>query len=70
MTKSDAMSRDYDLIKGRENVEVCFTITSLADIPEWVPEALGNKRRIETEKKVHDLRIKTFVSMEPTIPGK
>ncbi len=67
-TKSDLVTRDYDIIKGHDNVEVGFTITSLNDLPKWEPEAPGNKRRIEALKKAHDLGIKTFVSMEPTIP--
>jgi hypothetical protein len=32
----------------------------------WESQAPGNKLRIEALKKVHDLGIKTFVSMEPT----
>ena len=68
MTKSDMVMRDYDLLDGRENVEVGFTITSLNDISMWEAGAPGNTRRIEALKKIHDLGIKTFVSMEPTIP--
>ncbi len=56
------------IAKGYDNVEVGFTITSLNDLPKWEPEAPGNKRRIDALKKAHDLGIKTFVSMEPTIP--
>jgi len=68
MTKSDLVTRDYDIIQGHDNVEVGFTITSLNNLPEWEPEASGNVRRIEALKKAHSLGIKTFVSLEPTIP--
>jgi len=69
MTKSDLVMRDYDIIQKHENVEVGFTITALKRIPHWEPEAPGNTRRIAALKKAHELGIKTFVSMEPTIPG-
>jgi len=69
MTKSDLVTRDYDIIRGHDNVEVGFTITSLKNLPEWELEASGNVRRIEALKKAHSLGIKTFVSLEPTIPG-
>ena len=69
MTKSELVTRDYDIIRSHDNVEVGFTITSLKNLPEWELEAPGNVRRIEALKKAHGLGIKTFVSMEPTIPG-
>lgn len=69
MTKSDLVTRDFDIIRGHDNVEVGFTITILKNLSEWEPEASGNKRRIEALKKAYNLGIKTFVSMEPTIPG-
>ena len=46
LTKSPLATRDYDLIQGRSNVEVGFTITSLDDIPFWEPYAPGNTKRI------------------------
>jgi len=69
MTKSDLVTRDYDIIQGHDNVEVGFTITSLNNLPEWELEASGNVRRIGALKVAHGLGIKTFVSMEPWIPG-
>jgi len=68
LTKSPLVTRDYDLIQGRGNVQVGFTITSLNDIPFWEPYAPGNTKRIEALKKAHDLGIKTFASVEPWIP--
>ena len=68
MTKSDLVTRDYNIIKGHDNVEVGFTITSLDDLPMWELEAPGNTRRIDALKQAHNMGIKTFVSMEPTIP--
>jgi len=69
LTKSPLVTRDYDLIRGHGNVEVGFTITSLDDIPFWEPYAPGNTKRIEALKKAHSMGIKTFVSIEPWIPG-
>jgi DNA repair photolyase len=68
MTKSNLVTRDYDIIRGHYNVEVGFTITSLSNLPNWEPAAPGNTIRIEALKKAHELGIKTFVIMEPTIP--
>jgi len=68
LTKSPLVTRDYDLIRGHDNVEVGFTITSLNDISFWEPYAPGNTRRVEALKKAHSLGIKTFVSIEPWIP--
>jgi len=68
LTKSPLVTRDYDLIRGHRNVEVGFTITSLEDIPFWELYAPGNTRRIEALKKVHEIGVKTFVSVEPWIP--
>jgi len=69
LTKSPLVTRDYDVIRGRSNVEVGFTITSLDDIPFYEPYAPGNKKRIEALKKAHELGIKAFVSIEPWIPS-
>ena len=69
LTKSPLATRDYDLIQGRSNVEVGFTITSLDDIPFWEPYAPGNTKRIEALKIAHEMGIKTFASIEPWIPG-
>jgi len=56
------------LFRAMIMLKVGFTITSLNDLPKWEFRALGNTRRIAALKKAHDLGIKTFVSMEPTIP--
>jgi len=68
LTKSPLVTRDYNLIRGHGNVEVGFTITSLGDIPFWEPYAPSNKKRIEALQKIHELGVKTFVSIEPWIP--
>jgi len=68
LAKSPLVMRDYDLLVGRKNIEVGFTITALSDIPVWEPYSPGNTKRIQALKKAHELGIKTFASMEPWIP--
>lgn len=68
MTKSDLVLRDLDILRGHDNVEVGFTITSLEDQPKWEPGARGNTARIESLIKLHDAGVKTFASMEPWVP--
>jgi len=68
LTKSPLIVRDFDIISGRDNVEVGFTITALRDIPSWEPNALGNTERIQALKKAHRQGLKTFLSVEPWIP--
>jgi len=68
-TKSSLVRRDFDLIRQYNNVEVGFTITALTDLPEWEPYALGNTKRIEALMEAHEVGVKTFVSVEPWIPG-
>ena len=68
LTKSPLVMRDYDLLVGRKNIEVGFTVTALSDIPVWEPYAPGNKKRTEALKKAHEMGIKTFASIEPWIP--
>ena len=69
LTKSDLVERDFGLIENYDNVEVGWTITSLRDLPEWEPNAPGNTRRIEALRQAHDRSIRTFLSVEPWIPG-
>lgn len=68
LTKSDLVTRDFDLMQGHDNVELGVTITALQDLTDWEPRAPGNRRRIEAVKMAHDFHIKTFASVEPWIP--
>jgi len=68
LTKSPLVMRDYDLISGRDNVEVGFTVTALRDIPSWETNAPGNTERIQALKEAHKQGLKTFLSVEPWIP--
>jgi len=68
LTKSPLVIRDFDLLFGRDNVEVGFTVTALKDIPSWEPNAPGNTQRIQALKEAHKQGLKTFLSVEPWIP--
>jgi len=68
ITKSRLVVRDFDLFRGRSNIEVGMTITSLEDLPTWEPNADGNSARIETLRIAHEQGIKNYASMEPWIP--
>lgn len=68
LTKSPLLIRDFDLLSGRSNVEVGFTITALKDIPSWETNAPGNTERIQALRQAHKQGLKTFLSVEPWIP--
>jgi len=67
LTKSDLVSRDYDIIKGHSNVHVGFTLTSLKK-NEYEPNSPPPEKRIEALKLAYENGITTFVSIEPWIP--
>lgn len=69
ITKSDLVRRDFDLIKQFPNIQLCMTITSCNNIPQYEPYAPGNAARIACLQDAHSLGIKTIASIEPWIPG-
>ena len=70
LTKSDLISRDYDLFSDYPNVEVGFTITSL-DLTsfKWEPLAPSFSRRVKALMQAKKQGLRTFVSIEPWIPN-
>ena len=67
LTKSDLVRRDYDIIKGRSNIWLGMTVTSL-EKNSLEPNSPSPKDRLEALKEAHSLGIKTFISIEPWIP--
>ena len=61
-----ALSRDEDLL-SYPNVWLGTTVTSLQDIPDE-PGPHGNTERIGVLQTAHEMKIKTWMSMEPIIP--
>jgi len=68
LTKSDLVTRDYDILVGHGNVSVGFTITSLSHQPDWEPYAPSPRRRINALKRAYYAELRTYVSIEPWIP--
>jgi DNA repair photolyase len=70
ITKSDLVRRDFDLMSDRENVELGMTITGLGDetVP-FEPGAPSNTRRVAVLEEAREAGVRTFVSLEPWIPG-
>jgi DNA repair photolyase len=67
LTKSNLVIRDYDIIKGHNNVHVGFTLTSL-EKNKFEPNSSSPEQRIEALKLAKESNITTFVSIEPWIP--
>lgn len=69
-TKNALIQRDFDLIKGRVNVELGMTLTTthseVASIFE--PKASSPDRRVETLRKARDIGVCTFVFLGPLLP--
>jgi len=68
LTKSDLVHRDYPLLRRYDNVWVGMTVTALTWIPDE-PYAPSNPERMQALRIAHDLGIKTWISIEPSIPG-
>jgi len=71
LTKSSLASRDIDLMKGYENVELGVTLTALSreQAKRFEPGASAPEDRIHVLEVAHDSGVETFVSIEPWIPG-
>jgi len=69
LTKSSLVGRDFDIVKGRENVRVGLTITTLDDktAKSFEPNSSPPSERVKTLEEAHSLGIFTFVSIEPWI---
>ncbi len=71
ITKRADVANDLEILRGRDNVEVGFSITGLDDeaVQEWEPNAPAVSERIRAAKTLHDAWVKTYASIEPWIPG-
>jgi len=71
LTKSDLVTRDYDLIEQHSNVEVGFTITcrDAETNKKYEPCAPPPHKRLNALLEAKERGIKTFVSVEPWIPN-
>lgn len=70
LTKSDLVTRDYDIIEQHSNVEVGFTIICrhTKTNKKYEPGAPPSDRRVAALLEAKERGIKTFVSVEPWIP--
>jgi DNA repair photolyase len=68
LTKSDLVQRDFNLLSRYDNVGLGMTVTALSGIPDE-PYAPSNEIRIETLRRAHEIGIKTWMSIEPSLPG-
>jgi DNA repair photolyase len=71
ITKRPDVVNDLDILRGRKNVEIGFSITGLDDsaVQEWEPDAPAVSERIRAAKTLHDAGVKTYASIEPWIPN-
>jgi DNA repair photolyase len=70
-TKSSLVLRDIETLKGSNDVEVGFTITTADERIRKIfePEAPSSGKRIEALAKLHSEGIKTFAMVAPILPG-
>lgn len=70
-TKSSLVPRDIDILKGSNDVEVGFTITTADERIRKIfePGAPSAGKRIEALAKLHSEGIKTFAMIAPILPG-
>lgn len=70
LTKSPLVLRDIELLEGRCDVEVGFTIICNWEAAQaYEPGAPSPQERMDALIKLHDKGIRTFVSIEPWLPG-
>jgi len=69
LTKSNLVLRDADLLRGYPRCRVGLTITTMNDNVRklWEPYSSSIEERITTVKTLHDMGIKTWVSVEPIL---
>jgi DNA repair photolyase len=59
--------RDFDLLKPSDQFGVTLTCLDNAESLKWEPGASLPSDRIESLRKAHDMKIQTWVSIEPVI---
>ncbi len=68
LTKSSLVTRDIDIIKEFEEIEVGMTITSLNDWKNFEPNSSPVEDRIHALSKFHKAGIGTYVFLGPVLP--
>lgn len=71
LTKSDLVLRDQDLLTRIPNISVGFSIALLDERArrELEPGAVSVERRLRALEEIHAAGIKTFVFIDPFLPG-
>jgi len=70
-TKSPFVLRDIDIMKGRDNLEVGFSIATADEAMRKIfePFAPPISERIRALKELHSSGIRTFAMIAPMLPG-
>lgn len=70
-TKSTLVLRDIEMLKGTDNVEVGFTITTMDERVRKIfePGASPSSERIKALAHLHAEGIRTFAMVAPILPG-
>jgi len=69
LTKNPALAlRDLDIFKSHRDMWLGTTVTSL-QLTRWEPEAPDPRRRLEALRAAHEEGVRTWLSIEPIIPG-
>ena len=70
-TKSALVLRDIEILKGADDVEVGFTITTADEKIRKIfePGASPSRERIEALGRLHAAGIRTFAMVAPILPG-
>lgn len=68
LTKSSLVTRDMEVFKEFEDVEVGVTITSLEDWQNFEPNASPAEERIRALKSLHKSGIRTYIFLGPVLP--
>ncbi len=69
-TRSALVTRDIDLFKKFENIQVNMTVTTDSEKVRKVfePYCTGNKQRLKAIKEVYDAGIQSCITMTPLLP--
>lgn len=69
-TRSTLVTRDIDLFKKFENIQVNMTVTTDSEKVRKVfePYCTGNKQRLKAIKEVNDAGVQSCITMTPLLP--
>lgn len=70
LTKSSLVARDLDIMRGRENVEIGMTITTMDESirTKIEPAASSSAERINTLRRAADAGVRIYTFLGPFIP--